>query len=106
MQSEMNGSEFELRLPPDFDDGLWDSKGYFEGAELVVQGDEYRLVFYDPVRLMQDAQAEVESVGFFFEPNLIVVESIRPDLMRKAVERIIRNGSLNKLVSSCRNEDG
>lgn len=98
--AEMNDSEFELRLPPDFEDGLWDSKGYFEGAELVVEGKEYRLVFYNPVRLMQDAQEEVASVGSFFEPNLIVVESVKRDNMRKAVERIIKRRDVKKLVVS------
>jgi hypothetical protein len=91
--------EFELRLPDDFEQALWSTKGYFPGAELVVKNKAYRLTFYDPIRLGQDAIAEVENGTFFFEKNLIVVEKVERQNLEAAVRWLVDTGQVNRLVA-------
>jgi hypothetical protein len=43
---------------------------------MTVSGRDYRLSFYDPVRLGQEIQSEFERGSIFFEPNLVVVKSV------------------------------
>lgn len=48
-----SGETAEFRLPEDFDDHVWDAKGYFAGAELACGGRLFRLTFFEPTRLAQ-----------------------------------------------------
>ncbi len=88
----------ELRLPDDFDDGLWDAKGYFRGAELVHMGRIYALTFYDPVRLAQDIEADLENSGLFFEENLVVVRTVNRRSLEVAVNKLVGTGRVHQLL--------
>jgi hypothetical protein len=91
--------EFELRLPDDFDEGLWATKGYFRDAELAFRNQVYRLAFYDPVRLGQDAAAEVENGDFFFEKNLVVVGLVERRNLEAAARWLVDTGQVQGLVA-------
>ena len=93
-----SGLEFELYLPDDFEDALWTSKGYCPDAKLVVAKSTYRLMFYDPVRLSQDATDEIKSGDFFFERNLIVVKQVDRQSLEAAARWLVETGQVKSLV--------
>ena len=81
-------SRFSFELPADFADYQWEveAKGWFSEARLVVSGKRYRLNFYDPVRLGQTIEDGLQRDRAFFEPNLVVVQSVtRVNMERAAV---------------------
>jgi hypothetical protein len=55
-------TECSLALPDNFDDCAWEveAKGYFSGALLAIAGQRYRLDFFDPVRLGQEINDELQ----------------------------------------------
>ena len=93
-------SSFSLQLPTDFMDYAWEveAKGWFSEARLVVAEKRYRINFYDSVRLTQEIQGEFERGRVFFEPNLVIVQSITPARMEQAVEEIVQSGQASSLV--------
>jgi hypothetical protein len=88
----------ELRLP-DFDDAPWHDKGYFR-AQLIYMGQTYTLTFYDPGRLAQDIEAELETTGFFFEENLVIVREITREILESTARELVETGQVNQLVPS------
>ncbi|SEE94928.1 hypothetical protein [Jiangella alba] len=77
----------ELRLPGDFPDHAWEveAKGWF-AAEVALPGGGTRTVtFYDPVRLRQDVEADLDAGRPVSITRLIVVERVTADLMARAV---------------------
>ena len=93
-------SNFSFILPADFADYEWEvtSKGCFSEAQLCVAEESYHLNFYDAVRLGQEIQNEIESGGVFFEPNLIVVQSVTREEMTRAVEQLVQSGQVASLI--------
>lgn len=94
-------SNFSFVLPIDFADYEWEvtSKGCFSEAQLSIAGKNYRLNFYDAVRLGQEIKSGLESGGIFFESNLIVVRSVTRAEMARAVEQLVQSGQEASLVS-------
>jgi len=85
---------FALVLPGDFDGYEWEvkAKGFFSEARLSVSGKRYRLTFYDPIRLSQEIEGELQRGELFFEPNLLIVNSVTRSGMERAVEALIKSG--------------
>jgi hypothetical protein len=85
---------FSLVLPGDFDDYEWEVKvkGFFSEARLSVSGKRYRLTFYDPIRLNQEIEGELQRGELFFEPNLVIVNSVTRSDMERAVEALMKSG--------------
>lgn len=98
MYQMSSGLEFELRLPDDFEDALWTSKGYCPDAELFVANSTYRLMFYDPIRLSQDANDEIKIGDFFFQKNLIVVKQVDRQSLVAAARWLVETGQVKDLV--------
>lgn len=92
---------YTLTFPDDFDDFEWEvkSKGWFGDAKLNLLGKQYRLNFYDPVRLGQEIESELHRRTAFFEPNLVVIQSVTRSAMKSAVEILVRSGGADLLVS-------
>lgn len=90
--------EYELRLPDDFDEALWTSKGFCPDVELLFENKAYRLMFYDPVRLGQDSADEVENGSFFFEKNLVVVKRVDLENLKAAAHWLVETGQVKGLV--------
>ena len=89
-----------LVLPADFDEYEWEvkSKGWFAEARLNVSGKRYRLNFYDPVRLGQEVDDELQRGRVFFEPNLVIVQSVTRSEMEKAAELMTQSGQASSLI--------
>jgi len=76
-----------------------ESKGWFGDVKLTYSGRRYRLTFYDPVRLAQEIDSEIQRGGIFFEPNLVVVRSVTRPEMENAVTQLIERGGVSLLVA-------
>ena len=87
-------TDFSFVLPADFDDYAWEveAKGFFSEAVMTVAGKCYRLNFYDPVRLSQEIESELERGAVFFEPNLVIVRSVTKSDMQQAAEVLAQSG--------------
>lgn len=87
-------SSYSFALPLDFADYEWEvtAKGCFSEARVIVAGKQYRLNFYDAVRLGQEIESELENGGVFFEPNLVVVRSVTKAAMERAAEQLVQSG--------------
>ena len=87
-------TDFTFVLPADFEDYAWEAevKGYFSGAIITVGGTRYPLNFYDPVRLKQEIESELERGAPFFEPNLVIVRSVTKFNMQQAEEVLAQSG--------------
>lgn len=80
----------ELRLPADFHDYAWEveAKGWFPADVAVPGGATHRVMFYDPVRLRQDIEADLAAGRPVSVTRLIVVEQVTAGLMARAVESL------------------
>lgn len=92
-------TNYKLSFPEGFNDYEWEleSKGWFNGALITCQGGNYRLNFFDPVRLIQEIEDELSSASLFIEENLVVVRSVNRDHMEKAVEYLMKSGKYRDL---------
>lgn len=92
---------YTLEWPADFEDYSWEleSKGWFSGLLVIVNGKTFRPSFYDPVRLSQDIEEEIAAVGFFSEPSLIVVDRVCRESMVSAIAKLAKLGKLERIVS-------
>lgn len=93
-------SRFSFELPPDFADYEWEveAKGWFSEARIFVSGKRYRLNFYDPVRLGQSIEDELKRDRAFFEPNLVVVQSVTRANMERAAALLAHSSLATALV--------
>ena len=89
--------EVELHLPDDFEATMWDAKGYFPNAKLTVGTTTYILNFYDPSRLAQEIAEATKSMGFFHEPNLVVVSQVNRTQLQQAVRKLAESNGLRQL---------
>jgi hypothetical protein len=76
-----------------------ESKGWFGDARLSFSGRRYRLNFYDPVRLAQEIESELQRGRCFLEPNLVVVRSLTRPNMEAAAAQLIELGSVSLLIA-------
>lgn len=92
--------DYKLTFPQHFAEREWEieSKGWLSSVFLEFEGKRYSLMFYDPVRLSQEAREDIQRDGLFFEKNLILVESVTKAAMEKAIAYIIEAGMTNSLV--------
>ncbi|WP_051379589.1 hypothetical protein [Bradyrhizobium murdochi] len=93
-------SGFSFDLPADFADYEWEveTKGWFSEARIIVSGKRYRLNFYDPVRLSQEIESELQRDGAFFEPNLLIVQSVTRANMEQAAALLVQSSQVACLV--------
>jgi hypothetical protein len=94
-------SDYSLVFPDGFEGYAWElePKGWFNEARLEFQGRLYRLMFYDPTRLSQDIDDELQRGGVFFEPNLVVVPTVNRQNMEKAAAQLVQHARLGSLVA-------
>jgi hypothetical protein len=84
-----------MRWPDYFDEQapLIESKGWFADVLIEWNGQCYRPVFYDPIRLGQVVADELtHGAGFFRDPNLVVVDRVTRVCMEAAVTALINDG--------------
>lgn len=94
-------SSYSIAFPTDFSNYEWEvtARGCFSGAKMTVSGKEYRLNFYDAVRLGQEIESELQNGEMFFEPNLVVIRSVTRVEMERAIEQLVRSGLVASLTS-------
>ena len=92
--------EYTIKWPDDFEDYSWqiESKGWFAGLEIVVDGKTLRPIFYDLARLSQEIAGEISSAGFFFEPFLVVIQRVTRETIESAVAELAKTGGLERLL--------
>jgi hypothetical protein len=92
-------ADYELQFPYYLDGYELDTeaKGYLTEARILAGGDVYTLTVYDPVRLSQDAEAEVPAHGYLAVANLLVVPRVTRDEITKAV-RLLADSGFHELV--------
>lgn len=68
---------YSIKLPADFNEYAWEieSKGCLE-IDIEIYGNVYTFNFYDPVRLNQTIQDDLDSHQFFFYENMVVIPSV------------------------------
>jgi hypothetical protein len=90
-----------LELPADFDDYGWEVevKGWFSEARIIAAGVRYRINFFDQARLVQEIQDELACGRAFFEPNLVIVQSVTRTHMEAAAEEMVRSSEVRSLVA-------
>ena len=95
-------TDFLIRFPPDFDDYGWEvqSKGWFDGADVVWEGAVMRVTFYDPVRLAEEIDEEVAASRTPAFRNLIVVPVVTREAMEHAVRALVGTGEIDRLSPS------
>ncbi|MEH2531400.1 hypothetical protein V1277_002221 [Bradyrhizobium sp. AZCC 1588] len=93
-------SLFSFDLPVDFADYEWEveTKGWFSEARIIISGKRYRLSFYDPARLGQEIEDELQRDGAFFEPNLVIVQSVTRANMERAAVLLAQSSRVAGLV--------
>lgn len=94
-------SIYSFSLPGDFSDYEWEvvAKGCFSGTLMTVAGKQYRLNFYDAVRLRQEIESEFENGRVFFESNLVIVRKVTKEEMERAVEQLVQSGLVASLAA-------
>ncbi|EEF58378.1 hypothetical protein Cflav_PD6121 [Pedosphaera parvula Ellin514] len=92
--------QYTLKWPDDFEDYAWqiESKGWFVGLEIIIDGKTLKPIFYDPARLSQDILEEISSAGFFVESFLIVIQQVTRETIERAIADLARTGGLERLV--------
>ena len=82
--------ELDLILPHNYDEigPIVESKGVFWNAFVEIGGRRREITFYDPVRLMQDIEAESASGTTFFAQNIVVLSAVTRENMEAAIKEI------------------
>jgi hypothetical protein len=96
LQVTLDGIEF----PEGLESHEWEveSKGWLAGVVVIISGRRYIVEFYDPVRLVQDMEDDLQSSPVFFEANMLVVESVTRARMVAAIEALVADGRYRKLL--------
>src|SRR5262245_51176972 len=80
--------------------GEWEaeSKGWLQGVEVEFHGRRHSFFFYDPVRIVQDLESEVEQGRpLLAEPGLVLVPEVTRSAIITAVGHLVRNGYFERL---------
>lgn len=83
----------ELILPTDFDDHGWllESKGCYLDATVRWADRDFTVSFYDPVRLAQEVEADLEASGCAELARVVVVGRLTGDSMKAAARALAPN---------------
>ena len=70
------------------------AKGWLDGVKVIKDnGKQYILSFYDPIRLTQDLEEEIEmGKAGIIEKGLIVIKEVTKENIEKAIEQADREG--------------
>ena len=92
-----------LHFREPFETVAWEvsAKGYYGGVTVELEdGSRYSVYFYEPVRLAQDLESEVESGGACIaEPGMIIIPEINEENIRRAIKELNKEGWFNQMVS-------
>jgi hypothetical protein len=85
-------SEYKIEFPEGFDEFEWEveAKGWLQGVVVTIDRRRYKVTFYDPTRLAQDIEGELQERSVYLESNVLVVQSVTRANMQKAVEAVVK----------------
>ncbi|MBY8607589.1 hypothetical protein K7N18_22430 [Burkholderia arboris] len=87
--------KIEIKYPSWYDELAefeHEEKGFLEGVLVTSEEGDIRLNFYDAARFAQDATDGMRDNGFFYMPNVVVVESVSRRNIEAAAQRIVDGG--------------
>jgi hypothetical protein len=93
----MNESDYQVIFPEHFEPSSLtameiEAKGVFGDVEIETSVGTYRPLFYDAVRLAQDAEAELEDGATCFSPgNIVIVKTVTRREMDAAIVDLARD---------------
>lgn len=92
---------FSLIFPDDFDDYAWevDAKGWFNDAVVEIDGERFRIAFYDIARLTQDIEDALSMNAAFFEKNIVVLRRVTRESIEQAIESLAASGGFAQMKS-------
>ena len=84
-------NDLALILPDDMDDDAWamiEMKEWFPGARLLTP-DGYRvsLTFMTQRAFMSNVAYHIQMYGYYFEDNIVIIDSMTLERMRSAVQQ-------------------
>ncbi|WP_299390695.1 hypothetical protein [Pelagibius sp.] len=93
---------YQIVWPSDFDRIEWllESKGVLFDIEVKVGDHTIMATFYDPVRLSQDIEEEIQSSGFFSETFIIVLERLTKRNIEATLDKMYRSGLLESMAKA------
>jgi hypothetical protein len=91
--------EYEIEFPERFDEFAWEAeaKGWLQ-VVVTIDGRRYKVTFYEPTRLAQDIERELQNRSFYLESNVLVIPSVTRAHIQKAVEAVVRVGGHVELI--------
>jgi hypothetical protein len=97
--------KFKIIFPPEFlEDKLvqfeTQEKGYLYNVIIETETNKYNICFYDEVRLAQSKE-NGHNTNYFFEPNLIVLDSVNKENITSSVLDIMEKGYESLLLPIC-----
>jgi hypothetical protein len=95
-------ASFTIHFPGGIDDrAVYEAelKGWLQGVTVeLADGSRYPVLFYDPVRLRQDLEADTaQGRPYAAEPGMIVIPTVTPAAIRQAVEHLVEDGFFQHL---------
>ncbi len=81
---------FSIIFPDDFENYAWEveAKGWFNDVVVEVDGERFRIAFYDIARLSQDIEYELSVKAAFFEKNIVALKFVNRESIERAIEFI------------------
>tara|TARA_B100001989_G_scaffold22075_1_gene13424 strand:+ start:964 stop:1260 length:297 start_codon:yes stop_codon:yes gene_type:complete len=91
-------TSYKLLIDEDFSEYEYEveAKGW-HSCSLIFNDKKYNLNFYDPTRLLQEANANLSRDGFFMEENLIVLEKVNLINIEKSISKLVKSKRMTDL---------
>lgn len=91
-----------MKITYEYDDERTEIEACWKGwrSDIIVEidGDSFKINVYDPTRLMQDIETELETHECYTtDPNLIIVKEVKKETIEKTLEHQARQGYFDML---------
>ncbi|MEH6629954.1 MAG: hypothetical protein V7776_03975 [Halopseudomonas aestusnigri] len=92
---------FEIHFSTDFSEYEWEieAKGWYGDLPVTWRGKLYMLNFFDPVRLNQDLQGELEQNSIALLLNTVIIDRLTKNGITEAVSKLVNSGELSEFKS-------
>ena len=85
-----------ISFPEGFEERLeleMTARGYLSSVVVQLGEEQYRLFFYDPVRMQQDLEEEIKlGRSYLAEPNVVLLPEITTENIKKAILGLYQDG--------------
>jgi hypothetical protein len=93
-------TQYNLRIPDNFLEYEWEviAKGWFADVLVNVAEKNYKLQFYDSIRLAQEVTDALAENSFFYGVNVVVVSVVDLRNIQDAVKSIVEEGLIYSML--------